>query len=300
MKCDKCKNRAIIFQRYSGMHLCERHFVEDVERKVKRAMRKYMMVERNDRIAVALSGGKDSTVLLYLLKKIFSPRKDIKLFAITVDEGIKGYRGATISLARKITGELGIDHYIFSFKNEYGIELDDVIVGKEQAPCTFCGVLRKSILNRAARDLSATKVATGHDLDDEAQSVMMNYLKGDIGRLIRFMPSRVQEGFIPRIKPLRDVPEKEVTLYGIIKGLYTDLNLRECPYAHLSLRSHIRKVLNELEDKHPGIKYSLLRGFEKIIELVRANYPQIELSACKICGEPCIGDVCKACVLLGR
>lgn len=296
--CNKCNNRAIIFQRYSGLHLCGKHFAEDVERRVKRTMRKYSMVKKNDRIAVALSGGKDSTVLLYLLKNIFAHRnrKDLELFAITIDEGIKGYREDTMKSARKITEELEIEHHIFSFKEEYGISLDEIVIGKEQAPCTFCGVFRKSILNRTAKGLSATKVATGHDLDDEAQSIMMNYLRGDIERLARFIPSRVQRGFVPRVKPLREIPEKEVALYGIIKGLYMDLS--ECPYAYLSLRSHIRDMLNEFENEQPGIKYSIVRGFEKISDAIKGSYPQVELSMCKVCGEPCIGDVCKACALL--
>ncbi len=271
--CNKCKAQAIIFQRYSGMHLCEKHFAEDVERKVKRTMRKYSMVKKNDRIAVAVSGGKDSIVLLYLLNEIFSCRRDIELFAITVDEGIKEYREDTIKSARKITKELKIEHHIFSFKEEYDISLDEIVIGKEKAPCTFCGVFRKSILNRTAKYLSATKVATGHDLDNEAQSIMMNYLRGDIGRLARFIPSRIQKGFVPRVKPLREIPEREVPLYGVIKGLYMDS--RECPYAHLSLRSHIRDMLNEFENKHPGTKYSIVRGSEKLSDVIKGSYPQV-------------------------
>lgn len=296
IRCDKCNQRAIIFQRYSGMHLCEEHFAGDVERKVKRAMRRYSMVEENDKIAIALSGGKDSSVLSYILDKILSRRKDIELFAITIDEGIKGYRGDTIKSARKMAEKLGIECQIFSFKKEYGINLDEIVSDKEQAPCTFCGVLRRDILNKTARDLSATKIAVGHNLDDEAQTIMMNYLKGDIERLARFTPSRVQWSFVPRIKPLRDVPEKEVVLYGVMKGL--DMNLSKCPYAQLSLRSEIRDMLNEFEDKHPGTKYSIVRGFEKISDVIKDNNPQIGLSMCRICGEPCVGDVCKTCTLL--
>lgn len=91
-------------------------------------------------------------------------------------------------------------------------------------------------------------------------------------------------------------PEKEVALYGCIKGLYMDS--RECPYAHLSLRSHIRDMLNEFENEHPGTKYSIVRGFEKISDAIKGNYPQVDLSMCKICGEPCVEDVCKACELV--
>ena len=133
---------------------------------------------------IAVSGGKDSTALLFSMHKILSGR-DVELVAITVDEGIAGYRDDTIKAARSIAGQLGVEEHVVSFREEYGYDLDDMVVGKRVAPCTFCGVFRKHALNRAAKHLGADRVATGHNLDDEAQSVMMNYLKGDLERLMR-------------------------------------------------------------------------------------------------------------------
>ncbi|MCZ7403475.1 MAG: hypothetical protein O8C67_00900 [Candidatus Methanoperedens sp.] len=92
MKCQRCSKSAVVYQKYSNAHLCKVHFIEDVERKIKRDIRKFKMVERSDRIAVALSGGKDSIALLYILHKIFKNRPDIELLAVTIDEGISGYR----------------------------------------------------------------------------------------------------------------------------------------------------------------------------------------------------------------
>jgi uncharacterized protein (TIGR00269 family) len=297
MKCSKCDSPAVISRGRSGVQLCERHFIEDFEQKAERTLLMERTAADGDRIAVAVSGGKDSTALLYVLNRILAGG-DIELFAITVDEGIEGYRDDTITAARRIANDLGVDHEIVSFRDEYGFDLDRIVEGRDAAPCTYCGVFRKSALNRAAKRLGATKVAIGHNLDDEVQSIMMNYMKGDIERLMRFRPRRIQPGLIPRIKPLREVPEKEIALYCMVNGIYTES--RECPYAHLSLRADVRDMMNRLENLYPGTKHSTLKGFERFLERAGGRWTQMDLASCNICGEPCVKDVCKACELLGR
>lgn len=304
MKCSKCDSMAVMSQRYSGRHLCADHFIEEFEQEVLETILKGNMVEDGDRIAVAVSGGKDSTALLYVLKKILADGliegladQEVELFAITVDEGIIGYRDDTMKLARKAAEDLGIRHEVVSFRDEYGFDLDRAV--KDGAmPCTVCGVFRKNALNRASKRLGATKLATGHNLDDEAQSVMMNYMKGDMERLARFRPRRRQPGLVPRIKPLREIPEKEVALYGMVMGFYEES--QECPYARLSFRSDVRDMMNRLEDLFPGTKHSTLEGYERVLELADGRWAQIDLSSCRICGEPCVKDLCKACELLEK
>ncbi len=296
MKCQRCARSAVVYQKYSNAHFCRAHFIEDVERKIKRDIRKFRMVEKGDRIAVALSGGKDSTVLLYVLHKIFQDRKDLELSAITIDEGIKRYREHTLEHAVKLTGELGIPHHIRSFREGFGVTLDDLTNRKEQAACTLCGVLRKNLLNRAARELGASKLAIGHNLDDEAQTILMNHLRGDVARLKRMLPGMRQPGLVMRIKPLRSIPEKEVALYGLLNDL--PVSTDECPYAGEALRNEIREMLNNYEVKHPGTKYSLLGGFEAISSELRPLKTQIV--QCKKCGEPSSETICKTCSFLGK
>ncbi len=300
MKCSKCDSIAVMSRRHSGRHLCADHFTEEFEQNVLDTILKGRMVEDGDKIAVAVSGGKDSTALLYVLNKILANSlagRDVELFAITVDEGITGYRDDTMRLASKVAGDLGIRQELVSFRDEYGFDLDCAV--KDGAmPCTVCGVFRKNALNRAAKRLGATKLATGHNLDDEAQSVMMNYLKGDMERLARFRPRRRQPGLVPRIKPLREIPEKEVALYGMVRGFYEES--RECPYARLSFRSDVRDMMNRLEDLFPGTKRSALEGYERVLELAGDRWVQIDLSSCSICGEPCVKDLCKACELQAK
>jgi len=293
--CSRCHERAIISQRYSGLHLCQDHFILDFERRVADTLQKNNMVRDGERIAVAVSGGKDSTALLFCLRRILA-KKDVELVAVTVDEGIAGYRDDTIEAAKAIAEQLGIKQHIVSFREEYGYDLDEMVPGKKVAPCTYCGVFRKSALNQAAKRLRADKVATGHNLDDEAQTIMMNYLKGDIERLMRFRPWRAQRGLVPRIKPLREMPEKEIALYCMVNQVFTES--RECPYAQLSLRADVRDMMNCLESQFPGTKHSTVQGFEKMVARAQGSYAQMELAACKECGEPCVKELCKACELL--
>src|SRR3990172_8644377 len=282
MQCQRCNKSAVLYQKYSNAHLCKLHFIEDVERKIKRDIRKFKMVERGDRIAIALSGGKDSIVLLYVLHKIFQDRKDLELCAITIDEGIIGYRENTIEHAIKLTGDLGIPHTIRSFWEGFGVTLDELTTRKEHAACTLCGVLRKNILNKTAREHGADKLAIGHNLDDEAQTILMNYLRGDMDRLKRMLPGVVQPGLVMRIKPLRSIPEKEVALYAFLNDL--PVSADECPYAGEALRNEIREIVNNYEVKHPGTKYSLLGGFEEISKELKP--PESKITMCNICGEP--------------
>ncbi len=299
VRCSKgnCKNPAIIHQKYSGLHLCEAHFVDDVERKVKKEMRKGLMVERGDKIAVALSGGKDSSALLYMLKKVFCGRNDLQFFAIAVDEGIKDFRMLTLRNAEKIANELEIELFTFSFADEFGFTLDEVASkGFEQAPCTFCGVLRRKILDKKARELGATKVATAHNLDDEVQSIQINYIRGDMDRLRRLRGRR--EEFVPRIKPLRNILEKESALYALVARI--PIATIHCPYAERSFRFTVKRMLNEFEMRHAGTKYAMMRGYERLLQFLPTEQSNKQLLCCERCGEASASGVCKACEIIAR
>jgi uncharacterized protein (TIGR00269 family) len=299
IKCKKCNHDAIIFQKYSGMHLCKKHFVEDVERKIKLTIRKEYCIQKNDVLAVALSGGKDSSVALYIMHKILGDRPDIEIVAISIDEGIKGYRPNTLEVAKDLTNKLGIRHIICSFKEAHGTTMDDLAaLDREKGTCSYCGVLRNSLLNRAALEIGATKLVTGHNLDDEAQTILLNHLRGDVERMVRFSQPAAVEGLVLRAKPLRNIPEKEVALYALVNSLPVDFS--ECPYAGEALRGEVREMLNNFETKHPGTKYSLLRGFDKLVGALTKELSPARTEKCRICGETCTEDVCQACKLLGR
>ncbi len=294
--CDRCGKPAVTYIRHANKHLCKKHFVEYFEKKVKYALYKYRMIESGDKVAIALSGGKDSVTLAYVLVKLLRKRRDVELFAITVDEGIEGYRPPTVKIAKKVTSELGIPHHIVSFKDNFGLTLDEMVKLGDKKPCTYCGVFRKYLLNKTARELGATKLATGHNLDDEVQTILLNFLQSDIERLARLIPQRVQEGLVMRIKPLRELYEKDVVVYGLLHNLPMDMN--ECPYSHFPVRAMVRDFIYDFENKYPGRKYSIMRSFETLIPCLKLMYPQINLNRCERCGEPTPKRVCQACVLL--
>ncbi|WP_174590165.1 TIGR00269 family protein [Methanocella conradii] len=299
MKCDKCGKEAVIYQRYSGMHLCAAHEIADVERKVKKRMRQEKMVIPGDHVAVGMSGGKDSAVTLSILTETFGKRPEIKFTAITIDEGIEGYRNFSIPKVKELCDRLGVPHVVVSFKDEVGCTLDDMLKReRKEASCTYCGVFRRMLLNKKAREIGANKLATGHNLDDDAQTVLLNVLNGDVERLARLRPSRIQEGLVPRIKPLMDIPEREIALYAFLKKL--PFYLGECPYAHESLRGEVKDMLNDFESRHPGTKYSIMRGFDSIVDCLKEKYRQVPLEKCAICGEPSIDKTCQGCKLKQR
>ncbi len=290
MRCSKCRRPAVLFQRYSGLHLCREHFVADLESKAKRDIRVYRWVRPNDRIAVALSGGKDSGALLHFLHSLVSKRKDVQLLAITVDEGISGYRDP--ATARNLAESLGIPHVTVSFQDRYGTTIDGIVARKgDTLSCSYCGVLRRHLLNAVAREEHATRLGLGFNLDDEAQSVLMNVLRGDRDRLMR--SARPREGMIPRIKPFFHIPEREVALYSYLVMGHVDTG--RCPYSHNALRAEVRSMLNLYAWDHPGTRHALANIGEELSRLGAVHGDM--LHTCERCGEPC-GDVCRSCQIL--
>jgi uncharacterized protein (TIGR00269 family) len=268
--------------------------LEYFEKRVKKDIKK--QGPPGSKICVALSGGKDSTVALHIIKDIF---KRTEICAVTVDEGIKGYRDISIKNAVKNCKILGIEHHIVSFKDTIGKTLDEIAETKELGECTYCGVFRRFCLNTKSRELGVDKIFTGHNLDDLSQSILMNFVNGDMQKLARLGPhKKVQPGLVPRAVPLRTIPEKEVMLYAILKNI--EFHNEECPYSRSASRRYFREILNELEYKNPGTRHSILNSYNAIADLLLEKYPPANLNKCERCGEPTSQQVCKTCILKER
>ena len=257
------------------------------------------MLQYNDHIAVALSGGKDSLTLLHLLVKLEErfPRSDIT--AVSVDEGIDGYRDEALQLAKAECTTLGVKHLVVSYRELFGTTTDEIAqLRLAQTPCAYCGVLRRKAINKAAALTGATKIATAHNLDDEVQTVLLNMLHGDPLRIARSGPvlTDPRGKFLPRIKPLCEIPEKEIVLYAYQTGL--QFQSVECPHGHEALRNDIRSFLNQMEVKHPGTKFTLLRSAEKLRDQIGESALLSELRECKKCGDPTPHELCEACLML--
>ncbi len=259
-----------------------------------------MKLKNNAHIALGLSGGKDSIVTLKLLWEIFGRfERGPKISSISVDEGIKDYRDESIKIGKSFSQSLEVEHHVVKFKELFGFEMDDVAKHKrEKTPCSYCGVLRRNALNRKAKELGADFLATGLNLDDTAQSILMNFVKGDIKRMARLGPHKiVKKGLIPRIQPLRVIPEKEVYLYAYLEGLKFHKSI--CPYAKTAQRNIFREIIEKLEEKTPGTRHAILRSFDLIHNPILKQFPDAGLKLCK-CGEPASGDVCMACLFKGE
>ena len=304
--CNSCNARHAVHVRpYSGEKLCQSCFIKSFEKKVRKNISAYDMLRSNDKIAIALSGGKDSTVLLYLLSTLEKKFPKASLFAITVDEGIDRYRDEALQNAEAVCRDLGVAHLIVSFKELFGLTVDDIakqVTNKKEyglTPCSYCGVLRRKALNKIAKKLKATKIATAHNLDDETQTILLNFIHGDIFRASRITPtSGLQAGmFVQRIKPLCNMFESEIALYAYYQKI--KFQSVDCPYASTALRTEIREFLNKLEDNHPSVKYIIYRSFEKIRPFLKHGV-NMDLKACNICGEPSSKSVCEPCKMLQR
>ncbi len=297
-----CKRHRAYYKReYEGVALCKSCFKGSVERKVRRTISRWRMFAPDDHIAVAVSGGKDSLTLLMILKKLCARFPRTRITAITVDEGIAGYREEAVDLASTYCKKLGVDHEIVSFKELYGYGLDDFLLGKRErmTACSYCGVFRRKAINIGAKRVNASKIVTAHNLDDIVQTYLLNLFQGDVERFARFNPvlQDPRGRFLPRVKPLCEVPEREVAMYGYAEGL--SFQSASCPYMTEALRNELRTMLNRLEIAHPGVLFSSYRAMTRLRSLAEPNIPRSELQECHSCGEPTPFDICEACKMQG-
>ncbi len=285
--------------RYAGRNLCQEHFTRYAERRFKRELRKQLEalgLDDGGRIAVGLSGGKDSAALTALLQDALGPDPRYEILPICVDEGIPGYRDQALTEARALTDALDLDLQIVSHAEDHGVTTQEVAEARPDVrPCAACGVFRRSSLNQAARQTGADCVATGHNLDDTAETALMNLLRGDLEQVLRTAPhTSSPDGLVPRITPLRDAPEREVALYAILRGL--PFHDAECPHSVDATRRTYKALLLDLVDQDPTVRHSLVSLTDELKGRVEPRH-EGGLGRCRSCGEPTPHETCRACDL---
>ena len=305
-RCDACGVRpASVYQAHTGRKLCRECFLADVEARVVSEVKRWGMIRPGDRIVLGLSGGKDSYVMLDILARIHDPGR---LIGVSIVEGIPGYnREKHIHEIKRHAQELGVDVVFTSIREYTGYSLYEIVSrarrrGSRHAACTYCGISRRRILQAYARMLGADKVATAHNLDDEAQTALVNIMRGDVVGLLRQHPLSppASSGIVPRIKPLRKVYEWETATYNMIKGYpFQDT---ECMFINLqpTLRARVREELYRLEDREPGTALRILETLDTLLEEKARSLKPEELPRCARCGEPTSTGrtICKLCELL--
>ena len=168
----------------------------------------------------------------------------------------------------------------------------------KKAPCSYCGVFRRQGINHLAERVGADVIALGHNLDDMAQTIMMNMQNGDVERTLRLAPhtNTPLEGMAPRIVPLRWVPEQEIHLYALHKNL--PIHHEECPHGEGALRFRHRETIAMMEADVPGTRHGLLRmadDMKKLQQMAGSSLSKIKPVKCASCGQMCSGSICKAC-----
>lgn len=293
MKCGSCGLDAVYYARYNGMHYCGRHFSAFVEGRFRKEARAQRIFSRGKRIAVAVSGGKDSMTVLHLLGRMCRERRGTEVVAVTVDEGIRGYRDACIDVIEDYCRAQRVELFISSYADFAGFTMDALAaVPRERTTCAYCGVFRRSLINTLARESGADVLATGLNLDDTAQSIMMNMSRGDVDRLAMMGPHDVSvDGLVPRVQPLRQIPENEVMLYAMLEGI--PFVRSSCPYAEEASRNLFRETVLRIEEEMPGARFAMLRAVSKM--QVSRNGGMA--GKCSQCGDVTSSGTCRACTL---
>lgn len=285
--------------------MCAHHLSDSIRKKVSKALREQLHLPKGKHttILVAISGGKDSAVLLERIHDNLSRRRDVTIVGGCVDEGIAGYRPPSLECARQLCEKLGIRFETVSYPELGFKEMDEVAqkildTNDKKAPCSYCGVFRRQGINHLAERVGADVVALGHNLDDMAQTIMMNMQNGDVERTLRLAPhtNTPLEGMAPRIVPLRWVPEQEIHLYALHKKL--PVHHEECPHGEGALRFRHRETIAMMEADVPGTRHGLLRmadDMKKLQQMAGSSLSKIKPVNCAKCGQMCSGTICKAC-----
>lgn len=296
--CDACENEAAYVRKYSGQALCPGCFSASIERKAAKTISRYNMIRHGDTVAVGVSGGKDSLALLRVLHGM-SASRGFHVTAVTIDEGIPGYRDEALGIVRRYCGELGVECMAYPYSDLFGMTLEGALEargGEKASSCSICGTLRRRALDVAAADIGADAVATGHNLDDALQTFLINMTSGDTTKIGWTHPGS-GSGSPRRIKPFCEIYESEIVFYAFTNGI--PFQSEPCPHMNEGIRTEIREFLNSLEDDHSGIKNSMHQSVLRMAGIIRESV-QKEARSCYKCGSRCTGDICSVCSTIAR
>lgn len=277
----------------------EKKIADKIEKKVKATIKKYNLLNKKDKIAVAASGGKDSTAVLHILKK-----SGYDVSAVTVDVDMGNYTKINLKNLKEFCKKQKIPLYYLSIREEFKgsvCYLRDALKAKgiKLTSCAVCGVLRRYLINKAAKELKADKLVTGHNLDDEAQAVMMNFFRNTLQLSARLGPETgvsKNKKFVQRVKPMYFIREDEITKYS--KIMKFPVNYEICPCSREVFRRFVGNTLNKYEKKEPKIKENIIDNFLKILPKLKNKYKKEKAGICEKCGEPSQGKICRTCQII--
>jgi uncharacterized protein (TIGR00269 family) len=291
MRCRKCGLKATINMRQHKLALCKEHFLDWLPEQVQRFIEKYHMFTHQDRILVAVSGGKDSLSLWDILARL-GYQADGLYIGLGIDGGIQ-YSSESQRLTENFAAQNNLKLHVTSVPQQYGESIPEMAErttrGKGK-PCSVCGLTKRHIMNRIAREEGYDVLATGHNLDDEAAVLFGNTLNWISGYLVRQGPvlEANRPGLVRKVKPLCRVYEREMAAYAVLRGI--DYIYEECPHAVGSKQIYYKDLLNKLEADRPGAKLSFYLSFlqakENGLFAPQADKDIPLLHTCPSCGQP--------------
>ena len=312
-RCSSCNNNlTIVHVKNSNQYLCPECFKKRIEKNIYKTISKYKMLQPSNKVIVGLSGGKDSTALLYNLIKIQEKTYGSKpIIALSIDEGIKDYRGKSINYAKNFCKKFNIEHRIIKFQDVIGYSLDDIINIKRHSnnyryACNYCASFRRRILNDEAKKLGGDILALGHNLTDIAETFLMNILYKRFPLIakqyiFKSENEKISKFFLKKITPLMRIPEEEIELYVKIKkfAYYPS----HCPYREKDpiIRKKVLNFIQSCKKNSPEIEFNLLNGFLELSKTLYHSIKDVKYNYCKICGYPSGNrNMCNYCTYLGE
>ena len=305
MKCRKCENKASIHMRQHKLALCKEHYLEWIPEQTEKFIKKYQMFTHEEKILVAVSGGKDSLSLWDILVRL-GYKADGVYLGLGIDEGIN-YSHESQRLCEKFAAEHNLKLHVVDIEKEYGQSIPMLAQSSHRGygkPCAVCGLAKRHEMNRIARDLGYDVLATGHNLDDEAAVLFGNTLSWASEFLLRQGPVLPEKnGLARKVKPLCRFYEREMTAYALLSGI--EYIYEECPFAEGSKSIFYKETLNQLETTRPGAKLIFYLGFleaRKSGELfIEKNVEAGVLHDCPKCGQlTSTPDFCSFCRMIEK
>ena len=296
-KCRVCRQPAIIDLPRHNANFCAEHLLQLCRRQVEKAIHDHEMLSTDDKILVAVSGGKDSLAVWDILLEL-GYRAD----GLYIGLGIGEYSDVSHDYTRQFADERGLNLTTIDLRAEYGYDVPTAAKVTKRVPCSACGLSKRHLFDKAALDGSYDVLVTGHNLDDEAAVLFGNTLRWDVEYLARQLPVLpARDGFPKKVKPLVRLTEREMAAWCIVRGI--EYQVEECPMALGNKHLAYKQALNEIERQSPGSKSAFYLNFvDKMAPLLagRSQAAAGELTECDTCGAPTTGEVCAFCRLQAR
>ena len=292
MKCRKCGKPASLELRRHNAAFCAPDFLDFFRNQVREAIRKHRMFARDEHVLVAVSGGKDSLALWDVLID-----EGYRTTGLYLDLGIFDYSVESKAKCETFAARRGVPLLVTSVAETVGAPVPVIKNVTRRPPCSGCGLSKRYLMNRVALEHEMPVVATGHNLDDEAATLLGSVLHWQTEALSRQSPAlpSTHAKLVRRVKPLYRLSERETAAYAFLRRI--DYIVEECPFAKGATSIAHKEILSRMEDASPGAKHNFLFGF---LEKARPAFERAEavtLNACARCGQVTTGTVCAFCKL---